>query len=57
MLLARSAPRDVERARILLDDACTIARQLGMRSLETRIAEVNRKAAEPVGKTDERLPA
>ena len=57
MLLARSAPRDVERAKILLDDACTIARQLGMRSLETRISDVSRKAAEPVDKTDEWLPA
>ncbi len=57
MLLARSVPGDVERARILLDDARTIARQLGMRSLETRISDVSRKAAEPVDKTDEWLPA
>jgi tetratricopeptide (TPR) repeat protein len=56
MLLARSAPPDVERARILLDDAWTIARQLGMRSLETRISDVSRKATEPVHKTDEWLP-
>jgi tetratricopeptide (TPR) repeat protein len=42
MLLARSTPPDVERARILLDNAWTIARQLGMRSLETRIATVRR---------------
>jgi hypothetical protein len=57
MLLARCAPGDVERARILLDDARTIARQLGMRSLETRISDVSQKAAEPVDKSDERLPA
>jgi hypothetical protein len=56
MLLARSAPRDAERAKILLEDARTIARQLGMRSLETRISDVRRNAAEPVDKTDERLP-
>jgi hypothetical protein len=43
MLLARSAPEDVERASILLDDARTIARQLGMRSLETRIATAMRE--------------
>jgi tetratricopeptide (TPR) repeat protein len=38
MLLARSAAGDIKRARILLDDAATMSRQLGMRSLETRIA-------------------
>lgn len=42
MLLARSAPGDIERARILLDDACTISRHLGMRSLEKRIADAGR---------------
>ena len=57
MLLARPVPGDVERARILLDHARTIARQLGMRSLETRISEVSRKAAKSVDKTDEWLPA
>jgi hypothetical protein len=57
MLLARPVPGDVERARILLDDARTIARQLGMRSLETRISDVSRKATEPVDRTDEWLPA
>jgi hypothetical protein len=57
MLLARSADEDVERARVLLDDARTIARQLGMRSLERRIAEVSRKATEPVDRTDEWLRA
>jgi tetratricopeptide (TPR) repeat protein len=57
MLLARPVPGDVERVRILLDDACTIARQLGMRSLGTRISDVRGKAAEPVAKTDEWLPA
>ena len=57
MLLARSAPEDVERARILLNDAWTIARQLGMRVLETRISDVSRKATEPVDQTDEWLPA
>jgi hypothetical protein len=56
MLLARCAPSDNERARILLDDAWTIARELGMRSLETRISDVSRKATEPVDKTDEWLP-
>jgi tetratricopeptide (TPR) repeat protein len=48
MLLARSAPGDVERAKILLEEASTIARQLGMRSLETRTSDVSRKAAESV---------
>ena len=38
------AAGDSERARILLDDASTIARQLGMRSLETRISDLSRKA-------------
>jgi hypothetical protein len=56
MLLARCAPSDSERARMLLEDASTIARQLGMRSLETRISDVSRKATEPVDKTDEWLP-
>jgi hypothetical protein len=56
MLLARSAPTDVPRAAILLDDARMIARQLGMRSLATRIAEVSREAAEPFDKTDQSLP-
>lgn len=46
MLRARSAPGDVERARILLDDAWTIARQLGMRLLETGIATARRQAGE-----------
>jgi hypothetical protein len=41
---------------MLLEDASTIARQLGMRSLETRISDVSRKATEPVDKTDEWLP-
>ena len=40
MLLARCAPGDSERARMLLEDASTIARQLGMRSLETRISDL-----------------
>ena len=52
MLLARSAGAaagaaaagDVERARILLDEAATLARQLGMRSLETRIAALTGQA-------------
>ena len=56
VLLAGAAPGDVARARILLDDARAIARQLGMRSLEARIADASRKAAESVDKTDERLP-
>jgi len=57
MLLARSASEEVERARVLLDDARTIARQLGMRSLEARITAVSRNATEPVGKSGEWLPA
>jgi len=57
MLVARPVHGDAERARILLDHARTIARQLGMRSLETRISEVSRKAAKSVDKTDEWLPA
>jgi tetratricopeptide (TPR) repeat protein len=56
MLIARSAPTDVERAMILLDGARTIARQLGMRSLETRVSDVSRKATESVDRTDEWLP-
>jgi hypothetical protein len=56
MLLARRAPGDTERARMLLGDASAISRQLGMRSLETRISHVIREATEPVNKTDERLP-
>ena len=56
MLLARCAPGDSERARMLLEDASTIARQLGMRSLETGISEVKGRI-EPVDETDERLPA
>jgi tetratricopeptide (TPR) repeat protein len=47
MLLARSAPGDIERARILLDEAETISRQLGMRSLETRIADARRQVPLP----------
>jgi tetratricopeptide (TPR) repeat protein len=43
MLLARSAAGDIERARRLLDEADTISRQLGMRSLETRIAAAQRQ--------------
>jgi hypothetical protein len=44
MLLKRSVAGDTERARILLNESETIARQLGMRSLETRIATAGRKA-------------
>jgi tetratricopeptide (TPR) repeat protein len=44
MLLARRAAGDIERARLLLDESETIARQLGMRSLETRIAMGRREA-------------
>jgi tetratricopeptide (TPR) repeat protein len=56
MLLARRASGDSERARMLLEDASSIARQLGMRSLETRISDVGRKATERVDKSDEWLP-
>jgi hypothetical protein len=41
---------------MLLEDASTIARQLGMRSLDTRISELSRKATEPVDNTGEWLP-
>ena len=43
MLLERSIAADIERARILLDESETISRQLGMRSLETRIATASAK--------------
>ena len=49
MLLERSIAGDIERARILLDESETISRQLGMRSLETRIATARRQAPLPVG--------
>ena len=49
MLLQRSIAGDVERARTLLDESETISRQLGMRSLETRIATARRQAPLPVG--------
>jgi DNA-binding NarL/FixJ family response regulator len=38
MLLARHQPGDAERAVALLQEALTIARELGMQSLQTRIA-------------------
>jgi tetratricopeptide (TPR) repeat protein len=44
MLLERSIGGDVERARTLLDESETIARQLGMRLLETQIATARRQA-------------
>jgi tetratricopeptide (TPR) repeat protein len=44
MLQERSTDGDIERARTLLDESETIARQLGMRSLETRIATARRRA-------------
>ncbi|HEY7118011.1 MAG TPA: hypothetical protein VH475_15595, partial [Tepidisphaeraceae bacterium] len=44
MLLERSTDGDLERARMLLDESETIARQLGMRALETRIATARRLA-------------
>jgi tetratricopeptide (TPR) repeat protein len=43
MLLARRAPGDHERARMLLEDASTISRQLGMRLLERQIATERRQ--------------
>jgi hypothetical protein len=46
MLLERSAEDDIERASILLDESATLARQLGMRSLEMRIATARRQAAD-----------
>src|SRR5688500_10665388 len=49
MLLERSIAGDIERARTLLDESETISRQLGMRSLETRIATVRRQAPLRVG--------
>jgi hypothetical protein len=42
MLLTRCAPGDSERARTLLADAEDLAKQLGMRSLETRISDARR---------------
>jgi hypothetical protein len=45
MLLKRSTAGDLERARILLDESETIARQLGMRLLESQIAAARRQAA------------
>jgi tRNA A-37 threonylcarbamoyl transferase component Bud32/tetratricopeptide (TPR) repeat protein len=56
MLLGRSAPGDAERARTLLDDTSNISRQLGMRLLETRIADAQRRASQPVDATGQ-LPA
>jgi tetratricopeptide (TPR) repeat protein len=44
MLLERCVAGDIERARTLLDESETISRQLGMRSLETRIATARRRA-------------
>ena len=51
MLLERSrgGAGDIERATKLLDESETIARQLGMRSLETRIATARRQAPLSVG--------
>jgi tetratricopeptide (TPR) repeat protein len=46
MLLARCEPGDSERARMLLKEASTIAREFGMRSLEKRIADVGQLAAD-----------
>jgi tetratricopeptide (TPR) repeat protein len=45
MLLERSIAGDIERARILLGESEAIARQLGMRSLENRIATARRQPA------------
>jgi hypothetical protein len=42
MLQARSSAGDIERARKLLEEAAAIARQLSMRSLESRIATARR---------------
>src|SRR5688500_12746508 len=44
MLLERSTDGDIERATKLLDESEIIARQLGMRSLQTRIATARRQA-------------
>jgi eukaryotic-like serine/threonine-protein kinase len=49
MLLERCRAGDIERARILLDESETLSRQLGMRSLETRIATARRQAPLSVG--------
>jgi tetratricopeptide (TPR) repeat protein len=45
MLIERSIADDVERARVLLDESETLARQLSMRLLETQIATFRRQAA------------
>jgi len=52
MLLERCIAGDVERAKTLLDECETIARQLGMRSLEIRIATARRQAPLPVSDFD-----
>jgi hypothetical protein len=46
MLLARRAPGDVERASTLLDDAKSIAQELGMKSLERQVADAQRQLAQ-----------
>jgi tetratricopeptide (TPR) repeat protein len=46
MLLARSAAGDNERARALLVDASTIARELGMPTLAARIADAQRETGD-----------
>jgi tetratricopeptide (TPR) repeat protein len=55
MLLERCEAGDIERARVLLDQSETISRQLGMRSLETRIATAKRQGPLPVGDIGARL--
>jgi hypothetical protein len=44
MLLKRGIAGDIERARKLLDESETIARQLGMRLLERQIATARPQA-------------
>jgi tetratricopeptide (TPR) repeat protein len=46
MLLARREPGDGERARILLDDAKSIAQELSMRSLERQVADAQHQQAQ-----------
>ncbi len=49
MLLGRCMAGDVERARKLLEESETIARELGMRSLERRVSDLSQKAGAPTG--------
>lgn len=49
MLLTRREPGDAERARDLLDQALTTARELGLANLERRAVELRRRPGKTVG--------